>query len=487
MTATPKYPYRKRHQGTHQFDHIDVDNIYIREDCEILGNLTFGNAAIDTLILKGRVATGTAAGSNITIDATYINTYQELQELRCRVTNWGTQSGFNAYYMRAENYVAGSGKALKTVQLYGADYGYGVGDFEVIQADMLLKSGVATYGYAAVAEFAFSPESGTGAITITNHAETLRLCPSGVAGRIDASNAAKIHGIYLLARDGDGGSTKLGDGFYMGNDTSQSGTRTLTNGINIAIGCTTGVKISGACSGDAINISGTQAGGIDMSGTYSDHMIYLHPTSMATGKRALRIGDYGSEVAMAAGEGIIRSYAKITSGTDSTALAFHWGFTTSTGELIGEQMQMESHAATPGPVSVIVADFIAGIDSLHYIAASVLPYDGLKGGRFKVYAPADAVCNGNVTALWLDHQMSCAVGGIESSILVTTGGTVPDAVIRLQTNSSGVANLLYFDSLAAPLSTSATALAGITTSHKLAVYLTGVGTVYIPVVTTGMA
>lgn len=470
------------------------ENVYVQGNMEVsgdftvLGNFTFGDAALDALILKGRMSTMTAAGANVELGATY--TYSELIELRTKVTSWtGIGDAFKGFYFRAEAGVASGGKGLRGAEFYAmANAGYSIDNLQGAYFEAGMKAnGTQTIKNANALEASLGPYGGTGAITITNHWECVLLTPSGVSSRIDGTNAAKIHGIYLLARDGDGGNTKLGDGFYMGNDTAQAGTRTLTNGINIAIGCTTGVKISGACSGDAINISGTQAGGIDMSGTYSDHMIYLHPTSIATGKRALRIGDYGTEVAMAAGDGLIRTYGKVTSGTDSTALAFHWGFTTSTGELIGEQMQMESHATTPGPVSVIVADFIAGIDSAHYIAASSLPYDGLKGGRFKVYAPGDAVCNGNVTALWLDHQMSCAVGGIESAILVTTGGTVPDGVIRLQTNSSGVANLLYFDSLAAPLSASATALNGITTSHKLAVYLTGVGTVYIPVVTSGMA
>jgi len=468
------------------------------QDLNVLGTFTFGDAALDTLILKGRISTMTAAGAVIPLGATY--TYSELMELRCQVTSWtGIGSAFKGYYFRAENAVAGSGKGLRAAEFYAVTNAtFGIDNLQGIYAEAAMKaSGTQTIANANAIEAALAPYGGTGAITITNHWECLLLTPSGTSSRIDSGNAAKIHGVYLLARDGDGGSTKLGDGFYMGNDSSQSGTRTLTNGINIAIGCTngitmngaigTGLAISGTCSGSSISLSGTKAIGLEMAGTYSGHMIYLHPTTLSTGKRALRIGDYGTEVEMAGGDGLIRTYGKVTSGTSISALEFNWGFTTCTASIIGQQMQIESHAATPGPTTVMVADFIAGLDAGHYLATSPAVTDGMFGARCKVYADVSSVCNGNVAALWLDSQMCCAVGGIEASILATTGGTVPDAFVRFQTNSSGWANLLYFDSLMAPVSASATALNGITTSHKIAVYISGVGTVYIPVVTSGMA
>ena len=182
---------------------------------------------------------------------------------------------------------------------------------------------------------------------------------------------------------------------------------------------------------------------LDMSGTYTGHGIYIHAATFATAKRALRIGDYGTEISMASGEGIIRTYAKVSSGTDATAFQFHWGFTETAAPIIGSQMEIESACATPGPTSLMVHDFIGGIQASKFIAAGG---DGFVGIRSKLYSDVTSTCSGDCYPLWLDHQMSCAVGGTEASIKITTGGTVPDAVIWLNTTSNGISQLLYFDS-----------------------------------------
>lgn len=226
---------------------LKVHSIEVRDFLKVKGpvtfedTLTFGNANVDTLILKGRVATGTAAGSNISIDATYINTYQQLQEEKCQITAWGSQTSFSGWYFRAENGVAGGGKGLRTLEIYAVDNAtFSIDNLQAAYFEAAMKaSGTQTIKNANAAEFALAPYGGTGAITITNHWECVLLTPSGVSSRIDGTNAAKIHGIYMLARDGDGGSTRLGYGFYMANDSAQSGTRSLTAGIYVNIGCGT--------------------------------------------------------------------------------------------------------------------------------------------------------------------------------------------------------------------------------------------------------
>ena len=240
----------------------------------ISGNLTFGNAVIDSLIISGRVSTSTVAGANLELDSTY--TYGELVEMRTKVTSWsGIGDSFKGFYFRAENGVAGSGKGLRCIEAYAiANATFSIDNLQAGYFEIGMKtSGTQTIANANALEASLAPYGGTGAITITNHWECILCTPSGVSSRIDTANAAKIHGIYLLARDGDGGNTKLGDGFYMGNDTGQSGTRTLTNGINIAIGCTTGINIAGACTVAGISMnSATFAAGdneIEMRNTVS--------------------------------------------------------------------------------------------------------------------------------------------------------------------------------------------------------------------------
>ncbi len=249
-------------------------NVYFKNDVTIAGNLTFGDASIDTLILKGRVATMSAAGSQINIDATY--TYSELWEIKSKVTSWtGVGTSFTGQYFRTENQSASaSEKELHAVQVYAADYsaqiasGNGISLLHGILVDLLVKPGNATasnnitIGSATAGEFCFSPEAvyGSETITITTRASCLQLTPSS-NNRITGGNLAKIHGLYMLVRDGDGGSTKLGSGIEIVSDPSQSGTRTLTTGFLLTIGATTGIALNGAMT-TGLSITGACTDGI---------------------------------------------------------------------------------------------------------------------------------------------------------------------------------------------------------------------------------
>jgi len=186
---------------------------------------------------------------------------------------------------------------------------------------------------------------------------------------------------------------------------------------------------------------------IDFAGAFTEHMIYAPATAtLATNKRVIRIGDYGTEFPVVGGQGIIRTYCKIPSGSGATALQFHWGITECAAGIIGSQIQMESWAGTPGPTVVHCESFIAGIAEGKYLAASVGVLDGMYTTWHKVYAPVGAICNGDVFPVWIDNQMSCAVGGVEAGIKTSTGGSVPDAFVWFNTTSGGWASLFYFDS-----------------------------------------
>jgi len=220
----------------------------------------------DTSVLAGRFSTKNVAGDAILLDSTYA--YGELWELRTRVTSWtGIGDSFKAFYFRSEAGVASGGKGLRTAEFYAiANATFSIDNLQAAYFEAGMKaSGTQTIKNVNAAEFSLAPYGGTGAITITNYWDCILLTPSGVSSRIDATNAAKINGIHLLARDGDGGSTKLGDGILFENDSAQSGTRTLTNGINIAIGCTTGIKLAGACT-TGISLSGASTNSIVVSG-----------------------------------------------------------------------------------------------------------------------------------------------------------------------------------------------------------------------------
>lgn len=88
-----------------------------------LGGFELGDAITDTLVLKGRVATGSIAGSTLDIDATY--TYGEFMELRMDVSDWTgipgtTPKNFYGRYMRVSTSVA-SANWLYAQQVYAAN------------------------------------------------------------------------------------------------------------------------------------------------------------------------------------------------------------------------------------------------------------------------------------------------------------------------------------------------------------------------------
>ncbi len=261
---------------------VVTGSITFDNDVTINGTLTFGDVNLDTFILKGRMATMSLAGAAIDINATY--TYSEGIELRHKVTSWtGVGSSFTGEYFRTENQSASSSaKELHSIQVYGADYsaqiasGNGLSVFHGLLVDMLIKPGNATasnnitIGTLTAGEFCISPETAYGVetITITTRASCLQLAPSS-NGRITGGNLAKIHGLYILARDGDGGSTALGSGIEMVSDPAQSGTRTFTTGIKMTIGAVTGISLAGAMTtGLSITGSSTTAVSI-LTGTYT--------------------------------------------------------------------------------------------------------------------------------------------------------------------------------------------------------------------------
>lgn len=74
-------------------------SLTVRGDLTVLGDFTFGNAVVDTLILNGRVATGSVAGSTLDIDDTY--EYDALSEIRADVSDWtGTGTSFHGEWSR---------------------------------------------------------------------------------------------------------------------------------------------------------------------------------------------------------------------------------------------------------------------------------------------------------------------------------------------------------------------------------------------------
>jgi len=87
----------------------------------LAGGFTFGDAVADTLVIKGRVATGTIAGTELDIDSTYL--YKQLIEIRVGITDWSGFSG-NEFTGRYERYMISAdaaGMTLRGSELYLAN------------------------------------------------------------------------------------------------------------------------------------------------------------------------------------------------------------------------------------------------------------------------------------------------------------------------------------------------------------------------------
>jgi len=83
------------------------------------GGLNLGDAVTDTLVLNGRVATGSIAGAALDIDATYL--YDALEEIRADVSDWtGVGGSFSGRYLRLSTSVA-SANQIYAEQIYAAN------------------------------------------------------------------------------------------------------------------------------------------------------------------------------------------------------------------------------------------------------------------------------------------------------------------------------------------------------------------------------
>jgi len=78
--------------GVDPYTGLDA-SLTVPGDLTVEGDFTFGDAVVDTMILNGRMATGSIAGATLDIDATY--EYDALWEIRADVSDWtGIATGF---------------------------------------------------------------------------------------------------------------------------------------------------------------------------------------------------------------------------------------------------------------------------------------------------------------------------------------------------------------------------------------------------------
>jgi len=236
--------------------------------------LTFASTSTQNLILtgNGRISTGTAAGSTCNIDAT-TSAYGQGLELRYAVTDWAdtyTLTEGTGMYLRMENQEANASASLYGAQIYGVSNN--VANTQYLWGALVYAYVKGAAGLTCSGIYGIQPEitfdAATASSTITDAAIVRAKLTGGTM-----SDYTVLDGYRLTLGDMNGGSRRYGNGLLLEDDSGMSGTCTLTTGININIGCTTGLNINGLVSGQVIDYTTVTSVGETTEGTEGAHLI----------------------------------------------------------------------------------------------------------------------------------------------------------------------------------------------------------------------
>lgn len=250
-------------------------------------NIVLAPVAGKAVILNSRVSTTTLAGSAISIDAT-TSQYGEGVELRYNISDWADTytitEGVGALIRMETN--ESSTNSLYGAQMWGVANNVNVGNLWGGFAYAYVKG---TGAKTITNIYAFQPEisfdAGSGTNTITDACVVRAKVTGGVM-----SDYTVLDGFRLTLGDMDGQSRTYGNGILLEDDSDMSGTCSLTTGININIGCATGINIGTCATGltftgtyvtTAIQI-GTSGSNIVLAAN-DDHLVDIYATSEATG------------------------------------------------------------------------------------------------------------------------------------------------------------------------------------------------------------
>ena len=213
----------------------------IRGNLLIQDNLIFGDVSFGVLRVKGRMVTGTAAGTAIDIDASYA--YGQGHELRWTISSWsGTGNTFDGQYVRAQSDTENASGNIRGMQIYGVGNNVNTLSILGILAYAYVKgSGAKTVG----AMYAIQPELSWDATANTCTLSTEAICVRAkiTGGKVD--DYTKIHGVQVRAGDMNAASPTYGNAFWLLDDADMTGTVSWTIGVNLEADCTTGISFGG--------------------------------------------------------------------------------------------------------------------------------------------------------------------------------------------------------------------------------------------------
>lgn len=281
----------------------------------------------DNLVLTGRMATGSLAGSTVNIDAT-IDQYGEGFELRYNISDWVdtyTLTAGKGMYLRMETNEANASGSIYGMELYGVTNNVNLGYLWGALCYAYVKG---TSAKTLTGVYAFQPEISFDAGSATNTITDAAIVRAKLTGGV-MSNYTVLDGYRLTLGDMDGQSRTYGNGILLEDDASTAGTNSLTTGININIACAKGIDFKGV-SGGAASASGifmgagTSVSPATTSTADAKFIEFRCQTTATSGDNRLAYLRYDQNGAGGGGE-CIRAFTKATAAL-GTARGAHISF-----------------------------------------------------------------------------------------------------------------------------------------------------------------
>ncbi len=428
---------------------LTAKDITCNNDMTVNGDLTFADANVDSFVLKGRMSSMTAAGSNIILDASYL--YTEGVELKYSVTSWtGVGSSFTAAVFRAQSDVASSGKNVTGADIRASSNGYTCGTVQGLYVESNEKDGAANQTIVGLigGEFNISfYNDAAHTTTLSGESKALYLTIGTASGM---NVYTDINGIIIEARDGDVVNRTLGSAIEV-RSKSGEGTHTFTTGLYFNTPCTTGISLAGATT-TAIAIGGTCTSALDIAtvtGTAIDvdaSLKGIDIVSTLTGAAALNANIFTVTDATAISSGYSRGlYVNATAS----------GAKTGSGEFDGIGCDLTVSGNTP---------YAYGFAS--YVSISGTPTIG-QVALFSGYQ--DDVGNTQITLLDLGSNQTTEITGGKRYAFCRfrnhSATRVPDSLFLIEGNSAAT-YLATFDTVANMLSVGSDST---NVTHKVAV------------------
>lgn len=421
------------------------NNITCSGNFSVLGTFTFGDASVDSFIVKGRMSSMTAAGASISIDATTYQ-YSEGIELRYDVADWAdvyTLTSFRGMYLRAQNSEANNSGSIYGMELYGVANNVNTSGVWGLLSYAYIKGATAkTIGTAYGVQSELTFDAGASSTTISTELASILAKITGGA----ANDYTKIHGVIIRSGDMDGASRTYGNGILIEDDSGIAGAITWTKGVSISSACTTGLSISGATTTaisvtgnatDAIKIlTGTFTTGLNLGGTLTTGI------SIGTATKGIHLASSGGA---ASASGLLMGIGttgdpSITSTADAKFLEFRCssGATSGDNRLLYMRYAMTS---TGGGECLRAFSVVSGANgtahgghiSLNLAAGGSISGLGV-GMRGQLLLPDSLTLGGTV----FGTQSEIYMEGANSDL----NGTHAILSILADGNATGVANVL---------------------------------------------